>query len=146
MPRIRKSPERASLSSTEPEERTRTLLENLAEDPGRFTLGELLQQREAAYQEILRLRHELASSSRLNRSPIPAPEATGPQVLRSARSVLEPGTLLTSRQLKEVLGISTSTIYKLLSEGILPAPIRIGAKVVRWKSEDVMAWVGRLRS
>ena len=143
--RRRKFPEAAPSPVATPDARTQALLEKLAKDPGSFTLGELLQQREAAYQEIVRLRHELSGTTPPERMAVHIPEMPDHPAVRAAGSVLAPGALLTTRDLKEVLGISTSTIYKLLSEGRLPEPIRIGTKVIRWRSEDVMAWVRRLR-
>ncbi|MDP2242169.1 MAG: AlpA family phage regulatory protein [Burkholderiales bacterium] len=40
----------------------------------------------------------------------------------------------------EVLGLSRSTIYKLISEGRFPKPVQIGARAVRWRVEQVEAW------
>ena len=43
--------------------------------------------------------------------------------------------------LEEMLGISRSTIYRLMEDGDFPRPIRIGRRAVGWKSEDIDDWL-----
>lgn len=43
--------------------------------------------------------------------------------------------------LEEMLGISRSTIYRLMEDGDFPRPIRLGRRAVGWKSEDIDDWL-----
>jgi len=43
--------------------------------------------------------------------------------------------------LEEMLGISRSTIYRLMEDGDFPRPIKLGRRAVRWKSEDIDDWL-----
>ena len=37
--------------------------------------------------------------------------------------------------------LSHSTIYRLMSEGLFPRPLRIGRRAVRWQEQDLTAWL-----
>ena len=39
-----------------------------------------------------------------------------------------------------MIGLKRSAIYKYVSEGRFPAPIKVGERSVRWKLADVLAW------
>lgn len=41
----------------------------------------------------------------------------------------------------ELLGVSRSTFWKLYSEGRTPEPLRLSGRVVRWRREELGAWV-----
>ena len=43
--------------------------------------------------------------------------------------------------LEEMLGISRSTIHRLMEDGDFPRPIRLGRRAVGWKSEDIDDWL-----
>lgn len=43
------------------------------------------------------------------------------------------------RQVAELLGVHPRTIWRLVSSGDLPAPNRIGPKIVRWRLADLEA-------
>ncbi len=51
-------------------------------------------------------------------------------------------TLLTRPQVEELLGFSTSTLYRLMARKLFPRPVRIGQRAVRWRSADLEAWMG----
>lgn len=120
------------------------ILERLRIDPGQRTLGQLLQDREAAAHEINRLRAEV---DRLRRDP-PAKALRGWSKDTSPPSELEPnktapfrtGTLVRLADLCEFLGVSRSTIYRWISEGTFPEPVRLGVRMVRWRIEAIVAW------
>jgi prophage regulatory protein len=38
-------------------------------------------------------------------------------------------------------GLSKSTIYRDVKAGNFPAPVKLSARRVAWKSEDVQAWI-----
>ena len=41
-------------------------------------------------------------------------------------------------------GLPRSTLYQRIKDGRFPAPIRIGARAVAWREEDVEAWLSSL--
>lgn len=42
---------------------------------------------------------------------------------------------------KEMTGMATSTIYAMMSRGEFPKPIKLGARAVAWKVEDIASWI-----
>jgi prophage regulatory protein len=119
------------------------ILERLRIDPGRRTLGELLQDREAAAHEIMRLRSKLSQAT--------SPLSKGPAELKTNRLVateprpeelaFRPGTLLRLTEVCRMLALSRSSIYKRLAEQQFPKPVRLGPGTVRWRIEAIEAWV-----
>lgn len=51
--------------------------------------------------------------------------------------------LLRRQDVEKCTGLSRSAIYKNLadSDSDFPRPIRVGAKAVRWKSNEIEQWV-----
>ena len=49
--------------------------------------------------------------------------------------------LLRRKQVEARTGLARSTLYKLIGLGEFPAPVRITAKAVAWKSSCVEAWI-----
>ncbi|HMT94627.1 AlpA family transcriptional regulator [uncultured Thiothrix sp.] len=47
------------------------------------------------------------------------------------------------RDVIQMTGISKTTIYRLMDAGLFPAQYCIGEKIVRWKEEEVQAWMER---
>lgn len=119
------------------------ILERLRIDPGQRTLGQLLQDREAAAHEIGRLRSEV---DRLGaRGAIRAPERAttvlaAAHVADSRKPPFRAGTLVRIADVCELLGIARSTVYRLLSLGTFQKPVRLGPRTVRWRIEDIEAW------
>jgi predicted DNA-binding transcriptional regulator AlpA len=62
------------------------------------------------------------------------PEARGPQ------------DLLTSQQVADRLSVSVRTLWRLVSRGSFPKPIRYNRKLVRWKSVDIERYLDSLSS
>jgi prophage regulatory protein len=117
------------------------MLERLQGDPGQRTLGELLQERAWAVEEIGRLRAEIARKD--------------PQTLRAAPSRLtaetleggagspaagDPRRLLRLPEVCERVGLGKTTIYQLKAAGQFPQPVRVAAHAVRWRLADILAW------
>jgi len=48
--------------------------------------------------------------------------------------------LLSANQVAELLGVSVRTLWRLLSAGKLPAPVRLGGSV-RWRNADIRQWI-----
>lgn len=59
------------------------------------------------------------------------------QVLKQAH------TILRRKQVEARTGLARSTIYKKISEGDFPRPIRLGCKSVGWLEADVDAWLAQ---
>lgn len=49
--------------------------------------------------------------------------------------------LLTAAQLADLLQVSLRHVRRLDSAGLIPAPVRIGRKAVRWNVSELEAWV-----
>lgn len=49
--------------------------------------------------------------------------------------------LLKAVEVAGFLRVSAATFWKLHSMGKLPLPVRIGARVVRWRREELESWV-----
>ena len=55
-------------------------------------------------------------------------------------SVVEKRTL----KLEEVLGLvslSRATVYRMMSRGEFPRPVRVGRRAARWHSDEVEEWL-----
>jgi len=37
-------------------------------------------------------------------------------------------------------GVSRSTWWRWLSEGVIPSPVKIGPRATRWRLDDLQAW------
>ena len=44
-------------------------------------------------------------------------------------------------RLVEMIDLSRSTVWKLLSEGKFPNPIRLGPRSIGWRIKDVEDWI-----
>jgi prophage regulatory protein len=49
--------------------------------------------------------------------------------------------LLRRKQVESRTGLSQSSIYKLISEGNFPKPIKLGQKAVAWIDHQVDHWI-----
>lgn len=43
-------------------------------------------------------------------------------------------------EVKRSTGMSTSSIYRYMSEGEFPTPIKLGPRAVGWLSSEISAW------
>lgn len=41
------------------------------------------------------------------------------------------------------VGLSRSSVYRLVATGEFPSPVRLGARSVAWRAEEVDQWVDR---
>jgi predicted DNA-binding transcriptional regulator AlpA len=68
---------------------------------------------------------------------------------RSSREVEPPpvpslgrvGQLLTTREVGQRLCLSRQTLWRMVREERLPAPIHISPMCIRWRETDIAAWV-----
>ena len=119
-----------------------TLLQQLRTDFGKRTLGELIQDREAAAAEIERLMRELTIARNSTRTSPPNAQPLLPTSEWITRGQGDGrGVLLRLTQVCEIVALSRSTIYSAMREGRFPSPIAVGARSVRWKATDVASWV-----
>ena len=44
---------------------------------------------------------------------------------------------------KEMTGLSRSTIYLRISEGAFPRPISLGGRAVGWIEEEILNWINK---
>ncbi|GGH18126.1 transcriptional regulator, AlpA family [Cribrihabitans marinus] len=49
--------------------------------------------------------------------------------------------ILRRRDIELIIGLSRSTIYKMIADGDFPQPIKIGARAVGWRESDVSEWL-----
>lgn len=53
--------------------------------------------------------------------------------------------LIRRKQVLARTGLARSTLYKLISQGDFPSPVRITAKAVAWTNSDINNWIaGRI--
>jgi prophage regulatory protein len=119
------------------------ILDRLRIDPGQRTLGQLLQDREAAAHEIDRLRSQLSrleAESRTASLTHSKGEKAPPTAADTRKPPFRIGTLIRLTDVCELLGISRSTIYNLLANSDFPQPVRVGQKAVRWHVDAIDAW------
>jgi prophage regulatory protein len=51
-------------------------------------------------------------------------------------------SLINAQELAQMLSVSTRTLWRLLSKGELPTPVRLGGSV-RWRLDEVRSWIDR---
>ena len=56
-----------------------------------------------------------------------------------ANEAIEP-VMITARQLAVLLQVSTRQVWRMLSAGRVPTPIRVGG-IVRWRMAEVENWI-----
>ena len=119
------------------------MFERLRTDPGHRTLGELLQERQWALQEIERLRASSAAPSTPRRPGRP------PNVVHGAISKLvtdpptappPPHQMLRLPEVSTMVGLSRGCIYQMIARGQFPTGVHIGARARRWRMADITAW------
>ena len=49
--------------------------------------------------------------------------------------------LLRREEVQERVGLTRTTIYRLMREGAFPVPIRIGPRAVRWPASELEQWL-----
>jgi len=54
--------------------------------------------------------------------------------------------LLDAKQACEYLGLSMRTLYELRSKKVLPAPVQLGERIVRYRRDDLEAFVSGLEA
>lgn len=52
-------------------------------------------------------------------------------------------TLLSVRQVADLLGVHARTVWRMAQTGDIPAPIRLSERVVRWRLSDLREHLDR---
>lgn len=52
-----------------------------------------------------------------------------------------PDALLKIKTVVQATGLSASTVYRMVTKGLMPQPIRMGARCTRFRSADVLAFI-----
>jgi prophage regulatory protein len=121
------------------------MLDRLSLDPGTRTIGELLQEREWAVNEIRRLRSDVGRLSRKSDAVRIEREMSQEAVdTKQLDPALNAQRLLRLAEVSKMLGIGRSTVYKYVNEGRFPSPVNVGYRSVRWKLADVLAWRAKI--
>ena len=67
------------------------------------------------------------------------------QVTRTAQmGNLLTNELLTAEEFARVLVVSKRTLFRLRSKNLIPSPVVISAKIVRWRASDIQAYLDGL--
>ena len=65
-------------------------------------------------------------------------------MIQASKGTVEQVQLLTVNEAARFCGISTRTMWRLVSTGDVPKPVSVGARLRRWKRLDLEAWVESL--
>ena len=52
-----------------------------------------------------------------------------------------PDHLLTRREVEARCGLSRSSVYRLMRQGLFPEPIRVAVRAVRWREREIEDWL-----
>jgi prophage regulatory protein len=123
----------------------RDIVARLRRDAGQLTFAELIQEREAAACEIERLRERqdglrvavAVPPSRAASAPLSPP----PKISAERPQPLQLGALVRLTDVCKLVGLSRSSIYSRVGEGSFPAPVKLSDHCVRWRREDLEAWI-----
>jgi prophage regulatory protein len=120
--------------------RTDEILNRLSVDAGSRTLGELIQERQLAVSEILRLQGLLRE---LAKDKICKPQARRDISVSGAVQTTS-RELLALKEVCTLVALSRSTIYSLLKAEKFPPPVQVSARSVRWRRLEIDRWQSNL--
>ena len=49
--------------------------------------------------------------------------------------------LLRRAEVEVLIGLKTAQLYRLMKRGKFPLPVKLGSRAVRWKSNEIRAWL-----
>jgi predicted DNA-binding transcriptional regulator AlpA len=56
--------------------------------------------------------------------------------------ILEPPLLLSVKEAAHLVGLSSRSVWRLVSTGQFPpADVRLGSRIVKWRRETVISWI-----
>lgn len=56
----------------------------------------------------------------------------------------EPERLMKLREVKHIVSLATSSIYRMMDAGTFPRPVRLSPGCVRWRQSDLEKWLESL--
>lgn len=56
-------------------------------------------------------------------------------------TAVQPRTLVRMHQVEERVSLKKSTIYAMVQKGDFPSPVRLSARAVAFRSEEIEAWI-----
>ena len=122
------------------------LLDQLYNDPGTRTLGQLIQERQWAVQEITRLRAELARFENGYDSQRLQKRNEQSEARRDVDDALRnPNRFIRMRELRQMVGLATSSIYRLMQLGRFPKSVHLSEHATAWRLADIIVWQTALR-
>lgn len=54
---------------------------------------------------------------------------------------MEQTRILRCRDVERLIRLSKGSIYRLIGKGTFPRPIRLGARAVGWRSDEIASWL-----
>ena len=51
--------------------------------------------------------------------------------------------ILCRKDVESMVGLSRSTIYKLMNQGLFPKAIRLGPRAIGWLMSDIENWINQ---
>ena len=57
------------------------------------------------------------------------------------RAYIMPDKLLRLPAVMELTGLGRSTIYRMMSEGDFPKPIKLGQRAIAWPADTIRDWI-----
>ena len=119
------------------------VLDRLTRKGGSLTFDELIEDRVLAAQEIRRLRSDVGAlksqweARRTRPEPVLKPR-------EGAEGLLNPNRLVRLRELRGIVGLSRTTIYRMVNDGRFPNPVKLSTHASAWRMADILAWQERL--
>ena len=72
-------------------------------------------------------------------------EAIGPDRDDPTPATISPNQLLKLSEVKRLVGLGSSTIYRKMEHSEFPRPLQLGPKTTRWRRSDLDAWLVALQ-
>lgn len=60
------------------------------------------------------------------------------------QTISSPVRLLTKKEVCTMLGLSRATVERMTAIGMFPLPIQVGKRAVRWRSDEVEAFIASM--
>lgn len=70
--------------------------------------------------------------------------ALAPSKAQQGTPTQELGYLLSIKQVMAHVGLGKTSIYKRISAGTFPRPVKLSEQCVKWRSQDLAEWMRRL--
>ena len=93
-----------------------------------------------AFTEALRATARDAPTPEKKIEPAP-PIAPSPAAASGIKEQADSGGLIDMAAVARLLGLGERTVWRMLSTGAIPAPLRLGAKITRWRADEFREWI-----